>query len=250
MHTTETAGVPSYNNGATAPHFTYFCRERSWIQHADLDKRVGTDKSAGNPCSIAVELIAYSDRSIAEDHPDRIWVGELSAGHFDDLAEFGAWLQLGPWPELNLGEWVYGASGDFASYRYGANASTRLSWDEWDAAGGFLLGHGASPSGSTHWDPGAMDLYRLSAEIKRKIGAPPPPPIVSNVLIEFGDAGADVQYWAGIVGFLGGDIEPDHLHYDEDMRAAVEQVLPNTKGMRITGRQGAMLSNRLWRNRD
>lgn len=239
LHTTETKGMPSYGNGDNAPHFSYHPGDRAWTQHADLDKRVGTDKSYGNPVSIAVEILCYSDQSIAEE-VGGTWVGDLSEGALDDLAKFGAWLQEGPWPELKLDQLVYGPAHDFPTFLYGTSASTRMDKSEWSAFGGGLTGHGASPSGTSHWDSGALDLYDLSARIAEELEPEEP----NTTLVKMDDEGAWVQFWACTLNYAGAEIEQDHAVYDETMKAAVLFVLPNSSGKKITGRQGAIILHR------
>jgi len=240
LHTTETRGLPSYSGGDTAPHYTYDPAADIWWGHADLDRRVGTDKSAGNPVSIAVEILAYSDRNAAAS-VDGLWVGDFTPEQYQAIADFGIWLQTGPWPELDLGNIVYGPTGDFASWVYGSSAVTRMSWEEWDHFGGGLTAHGASPSGSTHWDTGELDLYLISAMIAD--GLEPEP--ITTTLIEVGDSGAIVQYWATILSFHPGtEIDQEHRVYDQAMVDAVHTVLPNAGGNKITGRQGAIITKR------
>jgi hypothetical protein len=241
LHTTETGGMPGYNNGANAPHLTYAPESGIWTQHADLDKRVGTDKSYGNPMSIAVELIAYSDGQLA-DRRGHLWVGDFTDEHYRDLAAFLVWLQTGPWPELRTHELVYGPSVDFPTFLYGSGASTRLSKSEWEQLGGGLTGHGASPSGSTHWDTGELDLWKLSELVKEEMEPEAP----SVDLITFGDAGAVVQFWAAILSYRGRSIEPQHSEYDQTFADALLEELPNGNSRKLTGRQGAMIMDRLW----
>ena len=33
LHTTETAGLPGYRLGRSAPHLTYIPKDRRWVQH-------------------------------------------------------------------------------------------------------------------------------------------------------------------------------------------------------------------------
>ena len=242
LHTTETSGMPSYSDGDNAPHLTYAPATGIWTQHADLDKRVGTDKSYGNPMSIAVEMIAYSDGQLADERGEgHLWVGDFTEENYRDLAAFLIWLELNPWPELMTEALVYGPGVDFPSFLYGSSATTRMSKTEWEVFGGGLTGHGASPSGTTHWDPGAFDLWKLSEMVKEDLE-----PEVDTSLIVAGDEGAAVQFWSAILSYRGHEIEPNHSAFDQVFEDALLEELPNGNPRKLTGRQGAMIMDRLW----
>ena len=150
--------MPGFNNGDTAPHYVYDPRDRSWYVWAEFeDGYVGTMKghSAGhfNCQAFQVEILAYSDRALAES-VDGLWVGDMTVGHYDDLAAFYAWAmdrygigdQVTPTP---AGGWLYGTS-----------SPHRMSNAEWDAFTG-LTAHGAVPN-QTHWDTGILDLVLIA----------------------------------------------------------------------------------------
>ncbi len=161
-HTTETAGMPGFAGGTTAPHFVYRAATRTWTQHADIDRRVGTLKSSrttgvlGNEISVQFEIVAYSDRALAGSRGG-IWVGDFTDGHYSDLAALVSWLRDVTSMPL---ETAYGPSEDFGSFQYGTRAATRMSKADWLAAGGILTAHGAA-YGQDHWDSGVLDLHRI-----------------------------------------------------------------------------------------
>lgn len=157
-HTTETRGMPGFNNGDTAPHYVYDPRDRTWYVWAEWeDGYVGTLKghstNHGNCQSYQCEIIAYSDQAAAAS-VGGIWVGDFTDDHYSDLAAFYAWAMdryaigdaVTPTPD---GGWLYGTSS-----RY------RMSDTEWNAFTG-LTAHGAVPK-NTHWDTGVLDLELIS----------------------------------------------------------------------------------------
>lgn len=246
LHTTETTGLPGYGDGDSAPHYTYDPQDRKWYGHADLDHRVGTDKSAGNPVSVAVEMICYSDKAIADGHSSRLWVGDFTDEMKQDIVDFLVWLRDEVYPHMNYGSKVYGPSQDFATFIYGSSASTRMSWAEWDAFGGGLTGHGASPSGSTHWDTGAFDLHEIAEMTADEIVPPPPPSVDGGVLwCRMGDQGNVVKYWQQALWRMGLLEKPIDGIYDERTRAAVYEIRDRKNGEVIDFLQGHLI-HRAW----
>ncbi len=159
LHTTETTGTPGFNGGAAAPHYLYYPKTRSWMMWAEYeDGWVGTlrghsEGGHGNCQAFQVEIVSYSDRNIADAHPDRLWVGDFTDEHYSDLADFYAWsmdrygigADVTPTP---VGGWLYGTG-----------SPHRLSPAAWDALSG-VTAHGAVPLNS-HWDTGVLDLQRI-----------------------------------------------------------------------------------------
>lgn len=245
LHTTETSAMPSYGNpaGSTAPHYTYNPKARRWYGHADLDHRVGTDKSAGNPVSVAVELMCYSDKQVADASSHRLWVGDFTEEMYQDIADFCVWLQTEVYPHMQLNKKTYGPSRDFPSWIYGASAPTRMNWTEWNAFGGGLTSHGASPSGTTHWDTGALDLQRIAALMVPEPPVPPPVPdfYPGPLYCQFGD-GRDVQnpelkdavqFWQQALYRMNLMESPINGEYDERTRMAVKQCRDRKDGLVI-----------------
>jgi hypothetical protein len=153
LHTTETVGMPSFQGGDTAPHFTYDPRDGSWQQWADLDRYVGTMKghSSGghaNCKAIQVEILAYSDRNACP--ANGTWVGDFADRHYAALADLYAWLIGQAWVGVDLTPTPDGG------WRYGAGSGLRLTEGQWAAFSG-LTAHGAVPLNS-HWDTGVLDL--------------------------------------------------------------------------------------------
>jgi len=155
LHTTETVGMPGFNNGDTAPHLVYDTRDRTWHQWADLNRYVGTMKghSTGhwNCQAIQVEILAYSDQNHCP--PNGWWVGELANEHYADLAQLYAWLMAEGMVRDDLhaeppGGWLYGTS-----------SPHRLNQQQFDLFSG-LTAHGGV-GGNTHWDTGVLDLETI-----------------------------------------------------------------------------------------
>ena len=170
LHTTETKGMPSFGNGDTAPHYVYDPRDRSWYVWAEWeDGYVGTMKGHttgghGNCQAFQVEILAYSDKSIAQS-VGGLWVGDLDDTDYQHLAAFYAWAMdrygIGP----------YCTPTPAGGWRYGTSSPHRMSVSEWDQFSG-LTAHGAVP-GNTHWDTGVLDLVRI-ADIAGTDPNPPP----------------------------------------------------------------------------
>ncbi len=77
LHTTETASMPSYRSGNTAPHLTYDPGTRIWYQHTSLQTAA---RALRNPAggvqtnrerALQVEIICYSAKGIADQRDDR-----------------------------------------------------------------------------------------------------------------------------------------------------------------------------------
>lgn len=163
LHTTETEGMPGYNGGAFAPHWTCDIANFRWYQHAETDRRTGTmlGYSAtginSNEIAVQVEIICYSSKSIAAQSSKRLWVGDFTDKHYRFLADFVAMIrkEMG----MALTE-AYGPAKDFASFLYGKHDQNEMSHSQWYSSGGILTGHGAGPH-QKHWDTGVLDLHRI-----------------------------------------------------------------------------------------
>lgn len=148
LHTTETAGLPSYNDGYSAPHMTYDPKRRIWYQHTSLDYAaralrntiggVQTNRSR----ALQVEIICYSARTIAEGFSSRLWVGDLPDTAYEDLRAFIAWAGV-----------------EFGVRAEGPGHRRRMSAEEWNGYRG-VCGHDNVPE-NTHWDPGAFSYTKL-----------------------------------------------------------------------------------------
>jgi len=152
LHTTETAGMPGFNDGKTGPHQTYSLATRKWVTWAEFeDGRVGTLKghatNHANDKAYQVEIIGYSDPN------HRPWIGDATDDNYRDLAAFYKWardrygigLDVTPTPK---GGWLYGASSPF---RMTTSETMRFSG---------ITAHGAI-AGNSHWDTGVLDLQRI-----------------------------------------------------------------------------------------
>lgn len=202
-HTTETRGMPGFNNGDTAPHYVYDPRDRTWWVWAEYGAGyVGTLKghSSGhyNCQAYQVEILAYSDQAAAAS-VGGLWVGDFTDDHYTDLAAFYAWAMdryaigaaVTPTPD---GGWLYGTSSAY-----------RMSDTEWNAFTG-LTAHGAVPK-NTHWDTGVLEL-ELIHDLAGVAPIPPPvdpPPTEGEYVMQTIREGD---------GFIAGD--------NPDARAAVK----------------------------
>ena len=65
LHTTETSGVPSYNDGRSTPHVTYFPRERKFYQHLNFSQpaRALRDAEGGVATIMADEFFNVYDKT-------------------------------------------------------------------------------------------------------------------------------------------------------------------------------------------
>ncbi len=161
-HTTETGSWPGYQLGLTAPHHSYKALTREWRWHGPaVDERVGTmrsSKATGTPANekaYQVEIIAYSNRSIAAMSSGWLWVGDFTDDHYGDLADFAAWLATVI--TIDMGQVTPTPPGGWKS---GSGSPLRLDRDAWLAFDG-MTAHGAV-TGQKHWDTGVLDLQRIS----------------------------------------------------------------------------------------
>ncbi len=159
LHTTETAGVPGYGGGASAPHITYVPATRTWVQHTDFNTAAralrnpagGVQTNRAN--SLQVEMVCYSAKSIAAQSGSRIWVGDLTDAHYTDLRSFLGWcyLTFGVQPVWPNRQALSASAASVAGFRMGG--------PEWNLFDG-VCGHQHVPE-NTHWDPGALDWSRI-----------------------------------------------------------------------------------------
>lgn len=157
LHTTETAGMPGYANGYSAPHLTYDTRTRTFVQHTSLllSARALRNAAGGvqtnRDSAIQLEIICYSDENIAERDPyNRRPVSQLTAAHKQDIHEFLLWCSE------NFGVGMYWPEKQAYSYAQANAPGFRMSQAEWDNWGG-VCAHQHVPEGNTHWDTGALD---------------------------------------------------------------------------------------------
>lgn len=162
IHTTETTGLPGYNNGASAPHFTYQPSNRTFYQHTDTDtaaralRNLPGGVQTNRAGAIQVEIVCYSDRDKAAQSASRLWVGDLGDHHLYDIRKFLEWCFAGydvtdTWPGRQA-----------LSYSQANAPGFRMSFDSWNAFTG-VCGHQHVPE-NTHWDPGALDWSALVEE--------------------------------------------------------------------------------------
>ena len=158
LHTTETVGLPGYGDGWRAPHVSYIPASGEWIQHTDFDTAAralrnppgGVQTNRAN--ALQVEIVCYSAKDIADRHPARIWVGDLTDVHYADLRRFLEWTYTtfgvkSVWPGRQA-----------LSYTEANASGFRMSGAEWNGFGG-VCAHQHVPE-NTHWDTGALDWAR------------------------------------------------------------------------------------------
>lgn len=193
LHTTETAGMPGFNHGDTAPHYVYKASTREWFMMAEYESGyVGTMKGHstgghGNCKAFQVEIIGYSNPEYSP------WVGDFTNENYEDLAEFYGWavdrygigFDVTPTPE---GGW-----------RYGVDSPYRLSEGEWADFGGICC-HGSVPLNS-HWDTGVLDLQYIHDLA------------LGGTVFTHYEVGREYEEWESIVWLLyileGGVVDPN-----------------------------------------
>jgi len=162
LHTTETRGVPSFNEGDTAPHYSYEVESRRWIMWAEPSAgyvgtmRGHTTGGHSNCKAIQVEVIGYTSKSAATKAGRLdLWVGNWPDTAYDDLAAFFQWTMQKYGVEYRVTPTPDGG------WKSGETSGLRMSPTEWDAFSG-LTCHGAVPN-NDHWDTGELDLERIHA---------------------------------------------------------------------------------------
>lgn len=159
IHTTETSGLPGYNGGLSAPHITYDPAFGNFYQHTEFSTaaRALANPSGGvqtnRRSALQLEVICYSNKTIADQAESRTWVGDLTDQNYFDIREF---IDL---CHEEYGVGLFWPGNQALSYSQANAPGFRLSGSEWDSFGG-ICGHQHVPE-NTHWDPGALDWDRL-----------------------------------------------------------------------------------------
>lgn len=150
LHTTETVGLPSYDRGAVAPHLTYDPVEHVWTQHSKLTTaaRVLRNPTGGvqtnRANALQVEIICYSNKHVADQADNRLWVGDLDKQALADLRDFIKWTGVAfKWRGTQALSYTQANSDN---YRF-----TDEQWNAWDG----VCSHQDVPE-NTHWDTGAL----------------------------------------------------------------------------------------------
>lgn len=148
LHTTETRGVPGYQNGALAPHVTYWPKFRTWTQHFKFSRPSEALVAFDNDMVIQVEMICYSAKNIA-DEVGGLWVGDLTNEQLEDVAAFCRWVMS------HVPVKPYWPNKQAFSYSQANAAGFRMTAGQFYIFNG-VMGHQHAPPGNVHWDPGAF----------------------------------------------------------------------------------------------
>ncbi len=156
LHTTETAGMPGYVGGKNAPHLTYDTRDRTFTQHTSLLTSARSLKNdpggvtTNHDQAIQLEIICYSDESVAAQAWYRLGVSDLSPDHLEDIHQFLLWCHVEFGVEMKWrGKQAYSyAEANAPGFRF-----TQQEWDDWDG----ICAHHDVPEGNKHWDTGALN---------------------------------------------------------------------------------------------
>jgi peptidoglycan hydrolase-like protein with peptidoglycan-binding domain len=160
LHTTESSSKPNWEAlGSGIPHFTFDPASGQVWQHLPLDVAAYTlmggthspNSAAG--VSIQIEIIGFAKDTPGKD--DR-WYERLRGLLLWIAAKIGAQYVF-PFP------WAGNAG-------YGEGGEVRQTWTAYRAATG-IVGHSHVPY-NNHWDPGELDVSRLSDRVE-----PEPPPV-------------------------------------------------------------------------
>lgn len=155
LHTTETRGLPGYDNGQLAPHLTWNPMFGRWYQHFPFTRPSESLHTFDNDMVIQLEMICYSAKSVADSlNPPGLWVGAMTDSHLAQLATFCKWVMfytgIPPvWPKKQA---LSSTQANTAGFRM--SAEVFRSWSG-------LLGHQHAPYPNTHWDPGAFPWNRF-----------------------------------------------------------------------------------------
>lgn len=248
LHTTETLGIPSYNNGGSAPHVTYSPRERKFYQHTEFTTSCGAlrNESGGvqtnKDSALQLEIECYSAEWVVDQYGNgRIKASQVSEEAKQDIGRFVAFLcdEFGVEPELFYPEL------DYRDGRaYGVDSPTRMSGSVWDAFNG-VCAHRNVPE-NTHWDTGALDVEGIIEYAKDYLV----PKEDIELVLKRGDSGALVRSfqralntWAKANGVSGIDLDITGT-FDYTTAKAVRKVQA-AWGIDTTGQIDGLVSGRL-----
>ena len=229
-HTTETPSWAAFSFGLSAPHYSYKPATREWRWHgAELDRRVGTMKSSrttGTPAnekSIQCEIVAYSDKRVADGSPTRLWVGHLTDDNYQDLAEFAAWVAVNS--TVNLTHVMTVPPG---GWRFGADSPWRLPRQEWLTFDG--VGAHGGVTGQRHWDTGILDLERITIQALKLLEER-----MAFLPLEYGDGYND---GTTLTHPVAGDFVTDRRFKRSDVRAVQGMLAEAGAVLTLDGRYG------------
>ena len=163
LHSTETSGWPSYQQGASAPHLTvradFEAKRLAWRQHFDLERSA---RALRNPAGgvetnhadcVQVEIVGTCDRAWSGAATLKMW--NLPDWAVRDLAAFVRWLaSVTGVPLVAASAWP----------RYPNDDHARMTGREWlDFRG--VCGHLHVPE-NTHQDPGDFPAVELIEEAR------------------------------------------------------------------------------------
>lgn len=253
IHTTETARLPGYSEGRSAPHFTIGVGDagslpketpgkvRIW-QHVSLDRTAsalrhppGTPETnhMGAHC-VQIECITYiGDQEqhgiVGNKGKFPAALNRALAGLVNEIAK-----ALGD-INVNIHPNSWSASGS-----YGEDAKQRMTDAEWEHFNG-ICGHEHVPN-NTHWDPGEFDITSFTAMLDSADGIAPdhvtpantPAPPKEPIFFEEGESHPRVKIIRGLLQTLGyGEFARSEL-YDTKVASAVKQ-LQTTVGTDVDG---------------
>src|SRR5690606_20571933 len=144
LHTTETAGVPRYGGGSSAPHLTVDTARRRVFQHQPLNRRAGSLRGSNqvfkdtgvravmNEKAVQVEIIGYSDKAVVDAYGGgRRWVGDFGDEEYAFLAEVVHYLR----DLFGIGDALH-ALPAADSWKAGISSPYRLSAEAWEQLDG------------------------------------------------------------------------------------------------------------------
>lgn len=218
LHTTETAGIPTYSGGATAPHLTYYAAKRQWVQHVSFlyAARALRNEAGGvqtnRDSALQVEIVAYSDKNMVDKYGGgRVKVSQLTEANLGDLADFLKWASR------EFGVKLRWPGKQALSYSQANARGFRMTGPEWDAYGG-VCGHQHVPE-NFHWDPGAI---RWSSLIT------PQTPQAQEAQMTYAKTGDPINTLAdarAATANQGSIIPPSDFDYDENDPRFIDERL-------------------------
>lgn len=158
LHSTEGHGPAGYNGGASAPHFEYWPKKRTWRQFfpvtmssralANAPKGVETNRDPRGV--IQVEIVGTSGWSPAHGIHVSPLMSDLTDDQLGDIAALLAWLAAEHGTPL------------LAPYRFRPwnDSSGRMSAEAWTKLRGGIVGHSHVPE-NDHTDPGEIDIATI-----------------------------------------------------------------------------------------